>query len=108
MRVFTVIFRLTNYHDDDDDGADGSQAENLQPPWGDCRSMELEFYPEYVHSSCIRECETTDVLKQCGCRDAYMPGYSYGQSTVIHIHRQTAVLTTELAKLNDATYHFGL
>jgi len=46
--------------------------------------MELKFYPDYVHSRCLRECETKDVLERCGCRDAYMPGYSHSQSTVFH------------------------
>jgi len=54
------------------------QAENLEPPWGDCKNMDLKFYLEYVHSRCLRECETRDVIERCGCRDAYMPGYSHG------------------------------
>lgn len=54
------------------------QAENLPPPWGDCATKELVYYKRYIHSRCLRECETKQIVKACTCRDAYMPGFSVG------------------------------
>ena len=54
------------------------QAENLEHPWGDCGEKEMKYYDKYVHSRCIRECETSTVLSKCHCRDAYMPGHTEG------------------------------
>jgi len=45
----------------------------MPPPWGKCGKTDLQYFSYYSVSSCVTECETNYVYKQCGCIDIDMP-----------------------------------
>ncbi|OAF70867.1 hypothetical protein A3Q56_01374 [Intoshia linei] len=46
---------------------------NLPEPWDTCGTKNLTHYDYYSLSGCTRDCETINLVKECKCRDAYMP-----------------------------------
>ena len=45
----------------------------MPPPWGSCGATDLKYFSFYSVSTCVTECETDYVYKQCGCIDISMP-----------------------------------
>jgi len=45
----------------------------MPPPWGKCGETDLKYFSVYSVSTCVTECETDYVYKQCGCIDVSMP-----------------------------------
>jgi len=45
----------------------------MPPPWGKCGETELKYLSVYTVPTCVTECETDYVYKQCGCVDVSMP-----------------------------------
>jgi hypothetical protein len=46
----------------------------LSPPYGVCGSQPLAYYDSYSRSRCEMECQTNNLIDNCGCIDVYMPG----------------------------------
>ena len=46
---------------------------NMPEPYGACREKELQYYKHYTAATCDLDCLVVYVVKQCGCRDYYMP-----------------------------------
>jgi len=45
------------------------QLIDLPRPYGNCEPSD-----DYVQSECLAECEAKFVIKNCSCKDVYMPG----------------------------------
>ncbi|CAD5112317.1 DgyrCDS1543 [Dimorphilus gyrociliatus] len=59
-----------------------SENVGLPDPWGVCGTKPLKYFPKYTYSACERECETDAVVKQCGCRNSFMPPEADRNQTV--------------------------
>jgi len=47
----------------------------LPPPDGQCNNhVTLTYFNSYTRESCLIECETNFVVRDCGCKAEYMPG----------------------------------
>jgi len=61
----------------------------MPPPWGQCGATNLNYFSFYSVSTCVTECETDYVFKQCGCIDISMPSgdgqYEAGPKCVIEL-----------------------
>lgn len=49
------------------------QANILPHPWDDCAEKPLKYFDDYTRATCNRECEIEELIRTCGCMDAYMP-----------------------------------
>ena len=54
-------------------GVDVHQVSNMPPPWGKCGETDLDYFGVYSVPTCVTECETDYVYKQCACIDISMP-----------------------------------
>ena len=44
------------------------------PPYGECGSKALDYFPTYTRENCLEECNAMHMEKICGCKLFYMPG----------------------------------
>ncbi|XP_071950722.1 acid-sensing ion channel 1-like [Antedon mediterranea] len=51
-----------------------SKIYNLEEPFGDCGTRKLEHVTPYSIMGCYLDCQTSYVINQCNCKNAFMPG----------------------------------
>jgi len=66
------------------------QLKDLPSPYGDCNDTD-----GYVQSKCFTDCIARYIIKNCSCKDIYMPGQNnvyYEQSFSSHCWRHVALV----------------
>ncbi len=84
------------------------QVKNLEKPWGECNdSVSLNYFKYYSIPACLLNCKEVFLVRECGCREVYMPaknqGACFGDKKACSVH---ASLWRLLEKKHNTKFPF--